>query len=182
MKKRSLGLLLLLSINFSVHAITTTKMKLHDGPNALNITAHGVKGIFFVSTFDNNTSHTSKTLTLFIINKQNRHYIVPVPNNSGFTWYDEVLSAASIKTSGYELHKLGKVLYMITARKILAGKDNGDMFDQLPVKFVQYKLMENHEDPGVPNFYWDYVKSYKTSDKYLNIDEAFEKLNLKAEK
>ncbi|CAI1792186.1 carbapenem self-resistance protein CarG family protein [Serratia plymuthica] len=171
-----ISLFMLISINAS--ASDHEKVVLKEGINMMDVNGDGFKDIVIYAKFDNNTSHPSNTMTIFIKNKNGEYNIVPVPSDAGFSWFDFSLSASTIKITGYELYKKAHGYFVISAYK-LTGKENGeDVSDDLPVKFSRYDIKINNESPGAALFYWDLTKVYVTHKKYSDIDEAFNHLNV----
>jgi len=172
------GLLLsLLLVTMNSFSSSSSRVMLKDGINLLDINGDGVKDLIIDSRFENNTSHPNNTMTIFIKNKQGKYHIVPVPNDLGFTWSDFILSASTVKISGYALYKKNPGHFIVSAHKLTGGKYGDDVADALPVKFIRYDMNTYQDAPGVPPFSWEYTSAYITSEKYLDIDEAFKHFN-----
>lgn len=87
-----------------------SKVMLKKGVNMLDVNGDGLKDIVIDAIFDNNTSHPNHTMTIFIKNKNGEYNIIPVPNDTGFTWSDFSLSASTIKITNYQLYKKTMVI------------------------------------------------------------------------
>ena len=173
MKNNSLVILLSLLISFTVYTKESSKVTLKEGINALDINGDGINDLVVYSKFENNTSHPNHTMTIFVIDQQGKYYILPVANDTGFTWSDFILSASTIKIADYALYKKQKGYFIVSAHKISDGIYGDDMSDSLPVKFTRYDMNTGQDTPGVPLYSWEYKSSYITTEKYSDIDEAF---------
>ncbi|CCJ72192.1 CpmJ protein [Cronobacter condimenti 1330] len=65
MKLSALFFALLLT-SACVHAEQITPVALKDGPNTLDLNQDGIADLLLSATYDNNTSHPSSTLTIYI--------------------------------------------------------------------------------------------------------------------
>ncbi|MCS3429714.1 carbapenem self-resistance protein CarG family protein [Klebsiella sp. BIGb0407] len=173
MKKNSLVFLLSLLIPFTVCANNTSKVTLREGVNMLDINGDGIKDLVVYSKFENNTSHPNQTMTIFVVDRQGKYHILPVANDTGFTWSDFILSASTIKIADYALYKKQKGYFIVSAQKKAGGKYGDDMSDALPVKFTRYDMNTDQNAPGVPLYSWEHKSSYVTTEKYPDTDEAF---------
>lgn len=160
----------------SFFGYSSTLIKLYDGPNYIDLNNNGTKDIVFLATFENNTSHPNHTATIFI-QKNNKWSIILLPDDDGFVWSDFSLSASMIKITDFELHKYNNNYYMVNGVKFL-DDNNQDLADYTKIKFTRYKLSSNEIDPGVPEFFWQSAGSYITNDKYLNVGDAFNFLDI----
>ena len=173
MKNNSLILLFSLLISFSVCAKESSRVTLREGVNTLDINGDGLNDLVVYSKFENNTSHPNQTMTIFVVDRQKKYHILPVANDTGFTWSDFILAASTIKIADYALYKKQKGYFIVSARKLGGGKNGDDMSDNLPVKFTRYDMNTDQNTPGVPLYSWEYKSAYITAEKYPDIDEAF---------
>lgn len=173
MKKNKLVILFSLLLPFTLCAKESSKVTLKEGINTLDINGDGINDLVVYSKFENNTSHPNQTMTIFITDRKGRYHIVPVANDTGFTWSDFILSASTIKIADYALYKKQKGYFIVSARKISGGKYGDDMSDDLPVKFTRYDMNTGQDSPGVPLYSWEYKSAYISAEKYPDIDEAF---------
>ena len=167
-----------LLIPMSSFSLASSQVTLKEGVNQLDINGDGIADLIIDSWFENNTSHPNKTMTIFIKSRQGKFHIVPVPNDIGFTWSDFILSASTIKISGYALFKKKSGHFIVSAHKITGGAYGDDVSDALPVKFIRYDMSAYEEAPGVPPYSWEYTSAYTTTEKYLDVDEAFQYFNV----
>ncbi|ORM62818.1 CpmJ protein [Pantoea rodasii] len=158
-------------------AQAATRVELLAGANNIDLNQDGVPDLLVSATFDNNTSHPSQTLSAFI-NKNGNWYILPVPDDDGFTWSDFRLAGSSDKIIGFELHNIQGVYYLIRAMKFSSNQDNDDMTEAAKIKFSRYRVAESSEEPGAPVFYWQLSGSYTTSQTYDDVDQAFAQLKI----
>jgi hypothetical protein len=159
--------------SFDVFSCGGNKVNMADGINYIDLNGDGKKDMLVYAKFDNNTTHPSQTLTIFMKNKNNKYIIVPLPNDDGFTWYDFKLSASEMKTQDYELKIKEGAYYMIYSKK----RNGNDIFGKYPVEFTRYDIKYNNEDAGISTYYWDYTHSYVTKNKYNNVSDAVEEYN-----
>ncbi|MEL7696481.1 MULTISPECIES: carbapenem self-resistance protein CarG family protein [Pantoea] len=152
-----------------------TRIDLNSGLNSIDLNSDGIADAVFSATYDNNTSHPSETLSIFIRQGEN-WFIVPVPDDEGFTWTDLKLSASALKVGGIELHRDKDKIYLIRAVKYAEG--GGDLTDKSPVKFSRFRLEENRSDPGTSVFYWESAGLYLTEQNFDDVDEAFQHLEM----
>lgn len=143
----------------------------------IDINGDSIQDLVIYAKFDNNTSHPNKTMSIFIRNKNGGYNIVPVPHDAGFTWFDFSLSASTIKITDYRLYKKVNGYFIISAYK-LADENGEDISNKLQVKFTRYDIQTNHESPGIPLFYWDITKAYVTKERYDDIDDAFNNVDV----
>ncbi|MCL6723092.1 carbapenem self-resistance protein CarG family protein [Enterobacter ludwigii] len=177
--KLSIPLIILFTVLGSRPAMSQTDTRIHlkQGVNSIDLNGDGIPDAVFSAIYDNNTSHPGATLSIFIRQK-NAWYIVPVPDDDGFTWTDLKLSASVLKIAGVELyHKKGRV-YLIRAVKYTGRTGRGDLTDKSPVKFSRFLLADNNDDPGTAVFYWEAAGVYITKDTFDNVDEAFKRLDM----
>ncbi|MEB8681013.1 CpmJ protein [Cronobacter malonaticus] len=161
----------------SASASQAVPVALKDGPNTLDINQDGANDLIFSATYDNNTSHPSSTLTVYI-QKDHAWLIVPVPDDDGFTWSDFRLSASTTKISGYEPYQVNHIFYLVRAVKIAESSESTDLTDATKVKFTRYRIASNSTDPGVAAFFWQPSGSYVTDAAYSDVDDAFRTLNM----
>ncbi|AWK40816.1 MULTISPECIES: carbapenem biosynthesis protein CpmG [Photorhabdus] len=173
--KNKFYLIFILLFSFEAFSHCGNKVNLKDGINLIDLNGDGKKDVIFYAKFENNTSHPSNTLTVFIKNKNGKFNIVPLPNDTGFTWFDFKLSASEIKIQDYELRVKNGVYYIIFFRK---KNNDDDIFGEYPVEFIKYDIKYNNEVPGISNYYWDYTKSYLTKKKYKNVSDAMTEYNM----
>lgn len=173
MKNNNLVILLSLILSYSVCAKESSKVPLKEGINMLDINGDGKNDLVVYSKFENNTSHPNQTMTIFVVDRNGKYHIVPVANDTGFTWSDFILSASTMKISDYALYKKKKGYFIVSARKISGGKFSDDLSDNLPVKFTRYDMHTAQDSPGVPRYSWEYNGSYITSEQYPDTDTAF---------
>lgn len=156
-----------------------TRINLKEGVNSIDLNNDGVPDNVFMAIYDNNTSHPSQTLTVFV--NQGKHwFILPVPDDDGFTWADFRLSASALKISGFELHRYKSHVYLVRALKYAGETGSEDISDVSRVKFLRYRLAENHTDPGTSVYDWNAAGSFVTEKKYNDVDEAFQSLSMEA--
>lgn len=168
----------LFSLLISVNCFgENTLVKLKDGPNYIDLNHDGIMDIIFVASFDNNTSHPNHTATIFIKNDQGWS-IIPIPEDSGFSWSDFSLSASIIKIVDFELHKYKNTYFMVKGTKFSGKLNDADLTDDTLVMFSRYKITSNKVDPGVPEFYWQPAGNYLTSKKYIHVNDAFQSLDM----
>ncbi|WP_249215757.1 integrin alpha [Citrobacter sp. JGM124] len=171
-------LLFSLLISMNGFSLINSRVTLKDGINQLDINGDGIVDLVIGSRFENNTSHPNNTMTIFIKNQQGKYYIVPVPNDLGFTWSDFILSASTVKISDYSLYKKKSGYFIISANKVTGGQYGDDMADALPVKFIRYDMSPYQDSPGVPPYSWEYTSAYTSTERYLDIDEAFKHFSI----
>jgi hypothetical protein len=157
-----------------------SKVMLKKGVNMLDVNGDGVKDIVIDAIFDNNTSHPNHTMTIFIKNKKGEYNIIPIPNDTGFTWSDFSLSASTIKITNYQLYKKANGYFVVSAYKLASKQHGEDVTDALPVKFSRYDIKINDQDPGVSLFYWELTRAYVTKERYSDTDEAFNHISHRA--
>ncbi|EOC0210273.1 carbapenem self-resistance protein CarG family protein [Cronobacter dublinensis] len=160
-----------------VHAEPITPVALKDGPNMLDLNQDGIADLLLSATYDNNTSHPSSTLTIYI-QKDHAWLIVPVPDGEGFTWSDFRLSASTTKISGYELYQANHIFYLVSAVKVADASESADLTDATAVTFTRYRIASNTQDPGVSAFFWQPAGTYTTDTSFNDIDDAFRTLNM----
>ena len=153
-------------------------VSLKNGINLIDINADGMKDIIFSASYDNNTSHPSQTINVFVKNKHGGYNIVPYPEASGFTWADVSLSASTTKIYDYKLIKSRNKYFMVSAEKFITAKNNGDITDLTRVKMNRYIIVEGGNDPGIPAFQWNQAGSYVTKEKYNDVDDALKNINM----
>ncbi|MGK3114737.1 carbapenem self-resistance protein CarG family protein [Candidatus Pantoea formicae] len=157
----------------------TTQVVFPTGASNIDLNHDGVPDLLVSAAFDNNTSHPSQTLSAFI-NKNGNWYILPVPDDDGFTWSDFRLAGSSDKIIGFELHNIHGAYFLIRAEKYAADHSSEDLTEEAKIKFSKYRVAESSEEPGAPVFYWQLSGSYITSEPYFDVDEAFKKLDVTA--
>ncbi len=162
----------MLLVSNSVLSQNDTRIHLKIGVNNIDLNNDGIADTLFMATYDNNTSHPSETLTVFVKTGEN-WFIVPVPDDDGFTLADFRLSGSALKVNGVELHRFKGIAYLIRAVKYAA---DGDITDGSKVTFSRYKLAENNDDPGTSVFYWEAAGSYLTEQIFNSVDDAFQTL------
>lgn len=175
MKSKYLVLVVLFSSLSYAH---TDFVSLKNGMNLIDINADGVKDIVFSATYDNNTSHPSHTVTVFIKNIHGGYNIVPYPEANSFTWSDFSLSASTTKIYGYKLVRLKNKYFMVSAEKFVTAQNSSDVSDSMRVKVNRYIMVETRDDPGVPTFQWNQAGSYITKEKYNDVDDALMKIKM----
>ncbi|MBK0004772.1 CpmJ protein [Erwinia sp. S43] len=154
-----------------------TRIPLNKGLTSLDLNNDGSPDAVFSATYDNNTSHPGDTFNIFI--RQGKDwFIVPVPDDDGFTWENFRLSASSLKISGTELHRYKGRVYLIRATKYAGSSGNGDVTDKSRVRFSRFQLEKNIEDPGTSIFYWHPEGIYLTKQYFDDVDEAFQILDM----
>ncbi|MFE0588089.1 carbapenem self-resistance protein CarG family protein [Pantoea vagans] len=154
-----------------------TRVHLNKGLNSIDLNGDGIPDTVFSATYDNNTSHPSETLNVFIRQGKN-WFIVPVPDDDGFTWADLRLSASALKISGTELHRYKGRVYLIRAVKYAGSAGGGNLTDKTRVRFSRFRLEENNDDPGTSVFYWDPAGIYLTEHTFDEVNEAFQILDM----
>ncbi|MFV9670298.1 carbapenem self-resistance protein CarG family protein [Pantoea sp. KXB25] len=164
-------------ISLCAFSQTDTRLYLNTGLNSLDLNNDGIPDAIFAATYDNNTSHPSETLNIFIRQEKN-WFIVPIPDDEGFTWTDLRLSASTLKVSGTELHRYKQHVYVVRATKYAGSSGNEDVTDTLPVRFSRFRLEENSDDPGTSVFYWAPAGSYLTKQTFDDVDKAFKTLDM----
>lgn len=167
-------LITVLLVSNSALCQSNTRIHLKTGVNNIDLNNDGIADTLFMATYDNNTSHPSETLTVFVKSGKN-WFIVPVPDDDGFTLADFRLSGSALKVNGVELHRFKGVAYLIRGVKY-AG--NGDITDSSKVKFSRYRLAGNNDDPGTSAFYWEAAGSYLTEQTFNSVDDAFQTLTM----
>ncbi|QOL16276.1 carbapenem self-resistance protein CarG family protein [Dickeya dianthicola] len=142
--------------------------KIKQGVNYLSLINHDKKDLAILSFFDNNTSHPNRGLSFYIKNN-NGYSIIPVPNSDMFIWFDYSLSASRINIFDYRLyyHPKGKKL-------ISVQKQGDDLTAMQPIKITVYKLVESHDDPGVPPYSWVIENTLITNEKYGSAYEVLD--------
>ncbi|WP_067436275.1 carbapenem self-resistance protein CarG family protein [Duffyella gerundensis] len=166
---------ILISLPASLQADTHIHLK--KGLNSIDLNGDGIPDTVFSATYDNNTSHPSETLNIFISQEKN-WLIVPVPDDDGFTWTDLRLSASILKISGTELHRYKGRVYLIRAAKYAGSGGGGDLTDKSRVRFSRFRLEQNNDDPGTSVFYWDPAGIYLTEQTFDEVNEAFHILDM----
>lgn len=177
MNNKSLALALLFSSLTYAH---TDYVPLKNGINLIDINADGLKDIIFSARYDNNTSHPSQTITVFIKNIHGGYNIVPYPESSGFTWSDFSLSASTTKIYGYKLIRWKNKYFMVSAEKFVTAQNSSDVSDSMRVKVKRYVMVESRNDPGVPAFQWNLAGSYITKESYNDVDDALKEIKMDA--
>ncbi|STQ59863.1 carbapenem self-resistance protein CarG family protein [Pseudescherichia vulneris] len=165
-------LITVLLVSNSVLCQNNTRVHLKTGVNTIDLNNDGTADTVFMATYDNNTSHPSETLTVFVKTGKS-WFIVPVPDDEGFILADFRLSGSALKVNGVELHQLNGIVYLIRGVKYAA---NGDITDGSKVKFSRYSLAANNDDPGTSAFYWEAAGSYLTEQIFNSVDDAFQTL------
>jgi len=173
MNKILLLIAALLVSNFALCNVNT-RIHLKTGINNFDLNNDGIADSIFMATYDNNTSHPSETLTVFVKSGKN-WFIVPVPDDDGFTLADFKLSGSALRVNSVELHRFKGIAYLIRGVKY-AG--NGDISDRSKVKFTRYRLVSNNDDPGTSAFYWEAAGSYFTAQLFNSVDDAFQTLSM----
>lgn len=163
--------------SFPAIAQANTRIHLNKGLNSIDLNCDGIPDAVFSATYDNNTSHPNDTLNTFI-QQGNTWWIVPVPDDDGFTWTDLKLSASALKVGGIELHRYKGKVYLIRAVKFVESSDDGDLTDKTRVKFSRFRLGKSNDDPGTPAFYWGAAGVYSTARTFESVDEAFQVLDM----
>ncbi|WP_409451089.1 carbapenem self-resistance protein CarG family protein [Erwinia sp.] len=153
------------------------EMLLKNGENIVDINSDGIKDIIFIANYDNNTSHPSRTMNVFISNKQGDYNSIPCPQASGFTWADVSLSASGVKIYDYKLVNYQNRYFMVSAEKADIDK-SGDIADSAPVRINRYVIAQDESDPGIPAFQWRLAGSYITEKKFEDVTDALKKLNM----
>lgn len=166
---------ILISLPASSHA--DSRIYLKKGLNSIDLNDDGIPDTVFSATYDNNTSHPSDTLNIFIRQGKN-WFIVPVPDDDGFTWTDLRLSASTIKVSGTELHRYKGCVYLIRAIKYAGSSGGRDLTDKTQVRFSRFRLEENNDDPGTSVFYWGPAGIYLSKQTFDEVNEAFQILDM----
>lgn len=154
-----------------------TRIHLKSGVNNIDLNSDGIPDVVFSAIYDNNTSHPGSTLSIYI-RQNNTWYIVPVPDDNGFTWTDLKLSASVLKITGIELYRYKGKAYLVRALKDSGQAGRGDLTDSSPVKFSRFLLANNNDDPGTSVFYWESAGVYITKDSFYDVDEAFKYLEM----
>lgn len=164
-------------ISLPGYSSADTRINLEKGLNSIDLNNDGIPDTIFSATYDNNTSHPSDTLNIFI--RQGKEWlIVPVPDDDGFTWTDLKLSASTLKISGTELHRYKESVYLIRAIKYASSDGGGDLTDKTRVRFSRFRLRESRDDPGTSVFYWEPAGLYFTEQTFDEVNEAFETLDM----
>lgn len=170
---------LLMGLLFSGFASAQAEyVSLHSGQNVIDINADGLKDILFIADYDNNTSHPSQTMNIFIKNKQGGYNSVPCPQASGFTWADIRLSASGVKIYDYRLLVYHNGYSVVSAEKFATDNDGSDVLNSGLVRINRYVITEGENDPGVPAFQWSLAGSYITKEKFNDVDEALKNINM----
>ncbi|ERT10370.1 carbapenem self-resistance protein CarG family protein, partial [Photorhabdus temperata] len=154
--------------SFNAFSCNGRKVNLKNGSNFIDLNSDGIKDVVFYAEFENNTSHPSNTLTFFIKNAKGKFNIIPLPNDTGFTWFDFKLSASEIKVQDYELRVKNGVYYIILSIK----QKKGDIFESSPIEFIIYKMAYNDADAGISDYYWAYFDKFVTKRKYKSVNDA----------
>jgi len=162
---------------FPASSQADTRIHLNKGLNSIDLNDDGMPDTVFSAAYENNTSHPSDTLNIFIRQGEN-WLIVPVPDDDSFTWTDLRLSASTIKVSGTELHRYKGYVYLIRAIKYAGRSGGGDLTDKTRVRFSRFRLEENNDDPGTSVFYWDPAGNYLTEQTFDEVNEAFQVLDM----
>ncbi|MCC8423226.1 carbapenem self-resistance protein CarG family protein [Photorhabdus thracensis] len=166
--KNKFYLIFIFIFSFKAFSHCGNKVNLKDGINLIDLNGDGKKDVVFYAKFENNTSHPSNTLTVFIKNESGKFNIVPLPNDTGFTWFDFKLSASEIKVQDYELRVKNGVYYIILSIK----QKKGDIFESSPIEFIIYKMAYNDADAGISDYYWAYFDKFVTKRKYKSVNHA----------
>lgn len=164
-------------ISLPVSSQADTRIYLNKGLTNLDLNNDGIPDAVFAATYDNNTSHPGETLNIFIRQGKN-WFIVPVPDDDGFTWTDFRLSASALKISGTELHRYKGRVYLIRANKYAGSSGSVDVTDKSRVRFSLFRLEENTDDPGTSVFFWDPAGVYITKQSFDDVDDAFKTLDI----
>ncbi len=159
-------------------AKTIKPAKLKDGVNYIDINGNGRQDIVVIAQFDNNTSHVNRAMTIYMRKPDGGYSIVPVPNDSGFSWFDFSLSASVTQISSYRLYPVGKVYQVVRADKVIGGKYGDDAAERLPVKFIRYALVESHTIPGQPIYTWQELASWVSGKHYDDADQALAEISM----
>ena len=154
-----------------------TRIHLNKGMTSFDLKNDGISVTVFSATYDNNTSHPSDTLNVFI-KKGKNWFILPVPDDDGFTWTNFRLSASTLQISGYELHRYKRRIYIIRAVKYTSNSGDGDLTDKLRVRFSRFRLEENTNDPGTSVYYWAPAGIYHTEQTFEEVNQAFQTLDM----
>ncbi|MGF7483718.1 carbapenem self-resistance protein CarG family protein [Providencia sp. SP181] len=165
----------LMFMSFLSHGYSA--IKLNDGINYLTLKDDNATIIIFSAIFNNNTSHSNHTVTFFVKNNNNWS-IIPSPDDNGFIWSDFILSASGIKIANFRLYKNKDQYYIVKGVKV-TSHSHEDLTDSTKVNFTGYKLSTNQSDPGVSNYFWLFLGSYITNDTYIDIDDAFNFLDMR---
>lgn len=177
--RRFVILLATILVSHSAVCGSETRINLKEGINSIDLNNDGIPDNVFMATYDNNTSHPSQTITVFV-NQGKNWFILPVPDDDGFTWADLRLSASTLKVSGFELHRYKNHVYLVRALKYAGKTGSEDISDKSRVKFSRYCLVENHTDPGTSVYNWDVAGSFITENTFNDVDEAFQSLSMEA--
>lgn len=164
-------------LSFPASSQADTRIDLNKGLTSIDLNGDGLPDAVFSATYDNNTSHPSETFNIFIRQEKN-WFIVPVPDDDGFTWTDFRLSASALKISGTELHRYKGRVFLIRATKYAGSASDGDLTDKSRVRFSRFRLKQNNDDPGTSVFYWDLAGTYISEQTFDEVDEAFKSLNM----
>ncbi|PWW01040.1 hypothetical protein DES37_1224 [Mangrovibacter plantisponsor] len=164
-------------LSFPALSLASTRIHINQGLNSIDLNGDGVPDAVFFAIYDNNTSHPSETLSIFIRQK-NTWFIVPVPDDDGFTWTDLKLSASALRVGGIELHRYKGQVYLVRAVKYAGSDGSGDFTDKLRVKFSRFRLEESNSDPGTSVFFWAPAGVYLTARAVDDVDEAFKTINM----
>lgn len=172
-----MALVIALLVSQPAFSAIESRIALKEGENRIDLNNDGIPDIVFSATYDNNTSHPSQTLTVFI-RRDNNWFIVPLPDGDGFTWADFRLSASTLKIDGFELHRDKGTLYLIRAAKYAGKNGISDLTDQSQVTFSRYRMAESHDDPGISLFHWEPAGSYISDMTFNDVDDAFQLMKM----
>lgn len=175
MKKLKFIAYILVALSFTANGSTLYTLK--EGLNNVDLNNNGTQDLIVFAIFDNNTSHPNQTASIFI-RERGQYSIVPAPDDSSFVWSDFSLSASATKIVDFELHKYNSTYFMIRGEKYADKYEPEDLSDATVVKFTRYKIANSESDPGISAYYWKPSGSYITSEKYLNVNDAFRVLNM----
>lgn len=152
-------------------------VRLKEGINYLDVNGDGIKDLVISAQFDNNTSHINHAMTIYIRKPDGGYSIVPVPDDSGFSWFDFSLSASVIQISSYQLYQAARGYYIVRADKLTGGEYGDDAAERLPVKFTRYALAENHDIPGQPLYTWQQRAVWISAQRYEDADQALAEIH-----
>lgn len=177
---KSIVLNVFVFIIFSGFAYGGNKIEkvLKQGVNVVESSSLNTSVIFVRSVYDNNTSHPSNTLSVFVKHK-NEWHITSTPDDDGFIWSDILLSASTVKIVGYKVLSYNGSLHIIKAVKNAGVNDNVDLSGKSKVDFKKFTLSRNDIEPGVPIYTWNTSGSYLSDKEYIDVDVALEDVELR---
>ncbi len=162
--------ILAICVTNSSYANCMQEEKISQGVNYLSLINHGKKDLAILSFFDNNTSHPNRGLS-FYIKDSHGYSIIPVPDSNVFIWFDYSLSASRINIFDYRLYHSPK------GKKLISVQKRGDDLTAMqPIKVTVYKLVESHNDPGVPPYSWVIEKTLTTKERYGSAYEVLDNI------